>query len=147
VSYDAPYGIRLSPVLRHQSGRDYARTLTITAPAGLIATASGTGGNIAYAEPMSANREDNIWVFDLRAEKTLEPRFFLTSPRRRTEIRKAIYANSKRRMHVADQSGPHLANRRRYSGLRGPSAAVRGHGDCSVADAFGHRPRSFRLPH
>jgi hypothetical protein len=65
-SYDAPWGIRVSPVLRHQSGGNYARTLAITAPAGLIAT--GT----AYAEPMNANREDNIWVFDVRAEKTVE---------------------------------------------------------------------------
>ena len=32
-SYDAPWGIRLSPVLRHQSGANYARTLTISAPA------------------------------------------------------------------------------------------------------------------
>jgi hypothetical protein len=72
ASYDAAFGIRLSPVLRHQSGRDFARTLTVTNPAGLIATNSGTGGNIAYAEPMSANREDNIWVFDLRAEKTID---------------------------------------------------------------------------
>ena len=29
-SYDAAYGIRISPVLRHQSGANYARTLTIT---------------------------------------------------------------------------------------------------------------------
>ena len=64
-SYDAPYGIRLSPVLRHQSGGNYARTLSINAPSGLIA--SGT----AYAEPMNSNREDNIWVFDVRAEKTV----------------------------------------------------------------------------
>jgi hypothetical protein len=64
-SYDAPYGIRLSPVVRHQSGANYARTLSIVAPSGLIA--SGT----AYAEPMNANREDNIWVFDVRAEKTV----------------------------------------------------------------------------
>ena len=64
-SYDAPYGIRLSPVLRHQSGANYARTLSITAPSGLIA--SGT----AFAEPMNANREDNVWVFDVRAEKTV----------------------------------------------------------------------------
>ena len=53
-SYDAPYGIRISPVLRHQSGANYARTLSISAPGGLIAT--GT----AYAEPMNSNREDNI---------------------------------------------------------------------------------------
>jgi hypothetical protein len=64
-SYDAPYGIRLSPVLRHQSGANYARTVAIRAPSGLIAT--GT----AYVEPMDANREDNIWVFDVRAEKTV----------------------------------------------------------------------------
>lgn len=64
-SYDAPYGVRLSPVVRHQSGGNYARLLTITAPTGLIA--SGT----AYAEPANANREDNIWVFDVRAEKTI----------------------------------------------------------------------------
>jgi hypothetical protein len=69
-SYDAAWGIRLSPVLRHQSGSNYARTLTITAPAalGLTATSSGNGAT-AYAEPMDANREDNIWVFDVRAEK------------------------------------------------------------------------------
>ena len=69
-SYDAPWGIRLSPVLRHQSGANYARTLSITAPAalGLTVTSSGNGGT-AYAEPMNANREDNIWVFDVRAEK------------------------------------------------------------------------------
>ncbi|MGE3274822.1 MAG: carboxypeptidase regulatory-like domain-containing protein [Vicinamibacterales bacterium] len=64
-SYDAAYGIRISPVLRHQSGANYARTITVRAPSGLIA--SGTH----YAEPMNANREDNIWVFDVRAEKTL----------------------------------------------------------------------------
>ena len=70
-SYDAAWGIRLSPVLRHQSGTNYARTVTISSPAGLIATSGGTGGNIAFVEPGDANREDNIWVFDVRAEKTV----------------------------------------------------------------------------
>jgi hypothetical protein len=70
-SYDAAWGIRLSPVLRHQSGTQYARTVTITAPTGLIATSGGAGGNIAFVEPGNANREDNIWVFDIRAEKTV----------------------------------------------------------------------------
>jgi hypothetical protein len=72
ASYDAPGGVRISPVLRHQSGANYARTLTITAPAalGLTATSNTTAGTIAYAEPMNANREDNIWVFDVRAEKS-----------------------------------------------------------------------------
>ena len=71
-SYDAPFGIRLSPVVRHQSGSNYARTVTITAPAALnlTATSSQTAGTVAYVEPMDANREDNMWVFDVRAEKS-----------------------------------------------------------------------------
>jgi hypothetical protein len=72
-SYDAVWGLRLSPVLRHQSGVNFARTLAITVPAGsgLIAT-SGTGDRAtAYAEAADANREDNIWVFDTRVEKTV----------------------------------------------------------------------------
>ena len=40
-----------------------------------FAQAAGYPGLIAsgthYVEPMDANREDNIWVFDVRAEKTL----------------------------------------------------------------------------
>jgi hypothetical protein len=72
-SYDAAWGIRISPVLRHQSGVNYARTVTISAPAalGLTATSSQAAGTVAYVEPMNANREDNIWVFDVRAEKSL----------------------------------------------------------------------------
>ena len=68
VSYDAPWGIRLSPVLRHQSGVNFARTLTIPS--------SGPGytitGTTVYAEPANANREDNITVVDIRAEKSLQ---------------------------------------------------------------------------
>ena len=60
-------------MLRHQSGVNYARTVTISAPAalGLTATSSQNAGTIAYVEPMDANREDNIWVFDVRAEKSI----------------------------------------------------------------------------
>ena len=76
-SYDAKYGIRISPVLRHQSGLNYARTLAITAPASCACTATSfrqsatSDGTLAFAEPMDANREDNIWVFDVRTEKSL----------------------------------------------------------------------------
>jgi hypothetical protein len=66
-SYDAGWGIRISPVVRHQSGVNFARTLTVSVPAGSGLVASG----LAYAEPADANREDNIWVFDVRAEKTI----------------------------------------------------------------------------
>jgi hypothetical protein len=68
ASYDAPFGIRLSPVLRHQSGSNYARTFVIPSATGLVTSA---GSTTAYAEPMNANREDNIWVFDVRADKTI----------------------------------------------------------------------------
>jgi hypothetical protein len=82
-SYDAPYGIRISPILRHQSGVNFARTGTIASPAGSGLAVSGgtpnsgqvTIGNSAtliYLEPVSANREDNIWVFDTRVEKTFK---------------------------------------------------------------------------
>ena len=76
ATYDARWGLRISPVLRHQSGANYARVITITAPAALGITATSVCpstvnncGSQAYAEPMNANREDNIWVFDVRAEK------------------------------------------------------------------------------
>ncbi|MDP2318526.1 MAG: carboxypeptidase regulatory-like domain-containing protein [Acidobacteriota bacterium] len=68
-SYDAMWGIRISPVLRHQSGSNFAREISVPASAasafGLIY--SGT----IFAEPANANREDNIWVFDVRGEKTV----------------------------------------------------------------------------
>jgi hypothetical protein len=69
ASYDAPWGIRLSPVLRHQSGLNFSRTISIPAsaatPFGLVMPAT-----TYFAEAMDANREDNIWVFDVRAERT-----------------------------------------------------------------------------
>jgi hypothetical protein len=68
ASYDAPWGIRLSPVMRHQSGVNFARTISVAAsaatPFGLVMPAT-----TIYAEPANANREDNITVFDIRAEK------------------------------------------------------------------------------
>jgi hypothetical protein len=67
-SYDAPHGIRISPVVRHQSGVNFARTLSITVPAGSGLAVSGT---TAYADKPSDNREDNILVFDVRVEKSL----------------------------------------------------------------------------
>lgn len=69
-SYDAAWGIRLSPVLRHQSGPNYAREISVPAsaatPFGLILPAS-----TIYADAADANRQDNIWVFDVRLEKTV----------------------------------------------------------------------------
>jgi Carboxypeptidase regulatory-like domain len=71
ASYDAMWGIRLSPVLRHQSGVNFARTIAIPSRSGLITTSGSGARATAYVEPANANREDNIWVFDVRAEKTV----------------------------------------------------------------------------
>ena len=68
-SYDGPWGVRLSPILRHQSGINYARENTITFPTGI--TASGVNANRVYMDAANANREQNIWVFDVRADKTV----------------------------------------------------------------------------
>ena len=68
MSYDAPFGIRLSPVLRHQSGTNYAREIVL--PASPVAGVSISGVTI-YADKASDNREDNITVVDVRAEKQL----------------------------------------------------------------------------
>jgi hypothetical protein len=62
---EAPLGIRLSPVFRHQAGTPYGRTITVRAPAGLFY--SGT----ILAEPVGTRRMDNINVFDLRAERAI----------------------------------------------------------------------------
>ena len=69
-TYDAPYGIRLSPVFRHQSGVNFARQISVPANA---ATAFGLilPTSIVYADSANANREENVWLLDIRAEKTV----------------------------------------------------------------------------
>ncbi len=75
-SYDAAWGIRISPVVRHQSGGNYAREISVP---GNAATAFGLTlpASTIYADDPGDNRQDNIWVFDVRAEKTVSmgPRF------------------------------------------------------------------------
>jgi hypothetical protein len=70
ASYDAPFGIRVSPVLRHQAGDNFAREISVPAsaatPFGLIIP-----GTTMYADAPEDNRQDNITVFDIRAEKTV----------------------------------------------------------------------------
>ena len=106
-SYDAPYGIRLSPVLRHQSGANYARTNTLTFPTGI--TGSGT---TIYMEPMDANREDNIWVFDVRAEKTLN-----FGPRVRTRLFLDVF-------NITNSHASETISRQTGTGYQKPSAIL-----------------------
>jgi len=68
-SYDAPWGIRVSPVLRHQSGVNYWRQLVVgsAAAAAVGAIYNGT----IWVDQDIQNRQDNITVFDVRAEKQI----------------------------------------------------------------------------
>jgi hypothetical protein len=74
--YSLPWGVLLSAVYRFQLGSNYARTLSVSAPASCNCTFSAArGGSLSnttvYATPYGAYRQDNISVFDLRGEKTL----------------------------------------------------------------------------
>jgi len=66
-TYEAPLKIRVSPLVRHQAGANFARTISVGSAA---ATAAGAiySGTI-NAEPLNSNRHDNITVFDIRADR------------------------------------------------------------------------------
>ena len=84
--YTAPFGILLSAVYRYQLGENYARRVSVSAPAScacafsaaagsLGSVANGTNGTLSatdiFATPYNAYRQDNISVVDLRVEKTV----------------------------------------------------------------------------
>ncbi len=73
-SYDAGFGVRISPVLCHQSGLNFARRVAVASSAAAAVGAFYAPVNTfgIYADPAENNREDNIWVFDVRAEKTID---------------------------------------------------------------------------
>ncbi len=57
---EAPYGIRLTPMLRHQSGDQIGRIVQVT---------TNYGAQPVMVEPLASNRLDNVTIWDLRAEK------------------------------------------------------------------------------
>ena len=63
-TYQAPWGVRVTPVLRHQSGQPFGRTFT-TGELGY------TSAVTVLAEPIGSRRMDNITIVDLRVEKRL----------------------------------------------------------------------------
>jgi hypothetical protein len=65
--YDAPFGFRFAPLVRHQAGANFARQLSVGAGS---ATAAGAifSGTI-NVEPLNSRRHDNITVIDLRIER------------------------------------------------------------------------------
>ena len=56
----APWGLRVTPLLRHQSGQAFGRTVLARLNVGTIR---------ALAEPIGARRQDNITLVDLSARK------------------------------------------------------------------------------
>ena len=68
-SYDGPWGLQLSPVLRHQAGPNFARQIVV--PSSAAAAFGLVYAGTIYAEPANARRQDNISVVDLRTQKTV----------------------------------------------------------------------------
>jgi hypothetical protein len=66
-TWEGPYAIRFSPLLRHQAGANFARQISVGAA---NATAFGAifSGTID-AEALNSRRHDNITVLDLRLER------------------------------------------------------------------------------
>ncbi len=63
-TYHAPWDLRITPFLRHQSGQPFGRTLAV----------SLSGINRILAEPIGTRRMDHVTIIDLRVEKGFEVR-------------------------------------------------------------------------
>ncbi len=64
ATWQAPWGLVVTPTLRHQAGDQLARIVQV----GLRTVTN----NFNYlAEPIGSYREDNIWIYDARVEKRL----------------------------------------------------------------------------
>jgi hypothetical protein len=61
ATYEAPWSVKLTPTVRHQSGQQFGRTFSVSLPI--------YGSVRVLAEPLDAQRQDNITVVDMRVEK------------------------------------------------------------------------------
>lgn len=59
-TYEGPWGLRIAPFLRHQSGQPFGRTLTTRLNYGTIRV---------LAEPIGTRRQDNVTLVDVRIGK------------------------------------------------------------------------------
>ena len=62
-SADAGWGMRLTPVLKVQSGAPYGRVIA--------ANLNYNTAQLILVEPLGTRRQDTVTVFDLRTEKQL----------------------------------------------------------------------------
>ena len=61
-TFEAPWKMRVTPLLRHQSGQPFGRTITASMNYGTIRV---------LAEPVGTHRMDNMTLFDLRVEREI----------------------------------------------------------------------------
>jgi len=66
-TYEAPYGLRVSPLVRHQAGANFARQISVGA--GLATAAGAIYSGTINVEPLESRRHDNITVFDVRIDR------------------------------------------------------------------------------
>ena len=66
-TYEAPFGVRVSPLVRHQAGANFSRQISVGAGS---ATAAGAifSGTI-NVEDIDSRRHDNITVLDVRVDR------------------------------------------------------------------------------
>lgn len=69
ATVEAPYGIKLTPMMRHQSGDQIGR---------IVQFGFNYGSRAVLVEPLNSNRLDNTTIWDIRAEKVFRfgPRTF-----------------------------------------------------------------------
>ncbi len=66
--YEAPYGIRIAPLVRHQAGANFARSVATGSAA--AATVNAIFNGTIQLEPSTFRRHDNVTVFDVRVERS-----------------------------------------------------------------------------
>ena len=66
-TYEAPYGLRVSPLVRHQAGANFARQFVVGA--GLATSAGGIFNGTINVEDFDSRRHDNITVVDVRVDR------------------------------------------------------------------------------
>jgi hypothetical protein len=66
-TYEGPWAIKFSPLLRHQAGQNFARQISVGANVAQAANAIFSG--TINAEALNSRRHDNITVVDLRMER------------------------------------------------------------------------------
>jgi hypothetical protein len=64
ATYEAGYGIRVTPSIRNQSGQPYGRTISAGAANGI-----NYGTARILTEPIDTHRQDTITILDVRVEK------------------------------------------------------------------------------